>query len=50
MRRYLTDPDRDATQQAVEQHLARLDGTDVAAVSLITGFTAQELRELGGIE
>lgn len=35
--------------RAVREHLNQLDGTDEAAVALITGMSRSDLADLGGI-
>lgn len=35
--------------EAVTKALWRLDGSQLAAVALITGFSAEEIRDLGGL-
>ena len=39
----------EAETAAIEAALGNLDGTDAAAVSLMTGFSGGELDDLGGV-
>lgn len=36
-------------EQAIRDALAKLDGTDEARLSLLTGMSKDEIRELGGV-
>lgn len=36
-------------QQAIQESLARLDGSNTAIVSMLTGFSSAELADLGGV-
>lgn len=36
--------------EAITNQLWKLDGDELAAVALITGFTREELRDLGGLD
>lgn len=47
--REYVDAHRDELNEAIQQSLARLDGSQAAAVSLLTGLDADELAELGGL-
>jgi predicted transcriptional regulator len=48
VREYI-DAHRDEINAGVKAELARLDGSDAAAVSLMTGLSADELDDLGGL-
>lgn len=47
VREYI-DTHRDEINAGVKAALGQLDGTDTAAVSLMTGLSAEELDDLGG--
>lgn len=47
VREYI-DNHRDEINEGVRSALTRLDGSVSAAVSLLTGFDAEKLSELGG--
>lgn len=34
---------------AIERQLYKLDGTEIAAIALISGFDFETIRELGGL-
>ena len=40
---------REEIQTAIKESLARLDGTNIAAVKMLTGLSEEELDELGGV-
>lgn len=42
--------DRAALIERIEYRLWQLDGTDLAAVALVTGLSIEELRDLGGLD
>jgi hypothetical protein len=48
VREYI-DNHRDELNAAVRAALQQLDGTAAASVELVTGLTAAELEELGGV-
>lgn len=48
VREYI-DAHRDEINAAVKAALGRLNATDAAAVSMMTGFSAEELDDLGGL-
>lgn len=48
VREYI-DKHRDEINAGITDALGRLNGTDSAAVSMMTGFTAEELEDLGGL-
>lgn len=48
VREYI-DAHRDEINAGVRTALGKLNGTDVAAVSMMTGLSADELNELGGV-
>lgn len=48
MREYI-DSHRDELNSAIRESMSRLDGSNTAAVSLITGFSAEKLADLGGV-
>jgi hypothetical protein len=40
---------RDELNAAIKESLSRLDGSKAAAVSVLTGMSAADLEELGGL-
>lgn len=48
VREYI-DAHRDEINAAVKAALGRLNATDAAAVSMMTGFSAEEFDDLGGL-
>lgn len=45
-----TEFDRSALLEAVRASLSRLDGSRLAAVALMTGFSIEEVDALGGLD
>lgn len=41
---------RDDLIDEVSRELWKLDGTTLAAVALLTGFSVEAIRDLGGVE
>lgn len=48
VREYI-DAHRDEINAGVRDALSKLNGSDLAAVSLMTGFSAEEIEDLGGL-
>ncbi|TDV52468.1 hypothetical protein [Actinophytocola oryzae] len=48
VREYI-DAHRDEINAGIKAALGQLNGSDVTAVSLMTGLSADELQELGGV-
>lgn len=48
MREYI-ESHRDELNAAVRQSLARLDGSDLAAVALLSGLSDQRISDVGGV-
>lgn len=48
VREYI-DTHREEINAGVKTALGQLNGTDAAAISLLTGFSADELEDLGGL-
>ncbi len=48
VRREYIDAHRDEINAGIKAALGRLDGTEAAAVSLVTGLDADEMERLGG--
>ena len=46
----MTPNERIELIEAVTNALWKLDGSQLAAVALVTGFTFDEIRDLGGID
>lgn len=48
VREYITNH-RDEIHRGVDEAISQLDGSTAAAVSLLTGFSAEEIDDLGGL-
>lgn len=49
VREYI-DAHRDEINAGIRAALGQLNGTDAAAVSMVTGLSAEELDDLGGLQ